>query len=114
MKTIEALWAVYFDDVAGYRNGGVVVFETLRIFGGDSKFYYTGEYEVSGEEVTARVTSTHYHGDGMTAFGFPTTGSVRLEVRGTRQGDEMIGEVWPVEYPSRRVNVRLRRLADLP
>ena len=116
MKTIEALWAVHFGDAAvpGQVNGGVAVFETSRIFGGDAKFYYIGEYKVSGEEVTATVISTHFSGDDMTAFGFRTSGSIRVGVSGRWRGDTIVGEAWIVDQPAARVSVVLRRLADLP
>ena len=116
MKTIEALWAVHFGDVAvpGQVNGGVVVFETLRIFGGDSKFYYIGEYDVSGDKVTGTVVSTHFSGDGMTAFGFSTEGSIRVRFSGLRIGDKIDGDAWLVDQPLRKVKITLERLADLP
>lgn len=114
MKSVEALWAVYFVDAVGHPNTGVVVLETSRIFGGDSKFYYTGEYEIDGDQFSAMVNSTHYNGDGMTAFGFPTKDTVQLEVRGKRQGDTIVGDMWPVGHLPMKRNICLRRLADLP
>lgn len=116
METIEALWAVHYGDVGvpGQVNGGVVVFETSRIFGGDSKFYYVGEYKVSSQTVTGTVMSTHFSGDSMTAFGFSTTGSLHIGFNGRRRGDTIDGEAWLIDQPSERVPILLKRLADLP
>lgn len=114
---IEALWAVYFGDAAGQVNGGVVVFETSRIFGGDSKFYYTGEYHISGKRISARITATHYHGDRMTAFGFPANDPFKVEVSGQHDGshgDTIVGKARLVGQPAPEVGVVLQRLADLP
>jgi hypothetical protein len=53
MPAIEALYVVEFGDVAlggqQYRNGGVAVLETNRIFGGDSGYYYVGTFSSNGK-----------------------------------------------------------------
>ncbi len=92
----------------------MVVFETSRIFGSDSRFYYTGEHEVSGEEVTATVVSTYLSGDDMTAFCFRTRGSVHVGVKSRRLGDKVVGEAWLLDQPSARVKMVQERLTDLP
>ena len=56
---IEALYVVHFGDLAspdGYINGGVVVLETERVFGGDSGYYYTGSYRVDAEALQVNAT----------------------------------------------------------
>jgi hypothetical protein len=61
--TIEALWTVEIPDVkGGWINGGVVVLETGRIFGGDSFYYFLGNYDVSGGNVSGTLNVTHYNG----------------------------------------------------
>jgi hypothetical protein len=50
MPSVEGLYVVEFGDVQAqgiYRNGGVAVLETLRIFGGDSGYYYVGNFSVN-------------------------------------------------------------------
>ena len=54
MSGIEALWTVKFGDPNApteARNGGVVVLEAGRMFGGDSAYAYVGHYEVQGKAV---------------------------------------------------------------
>jgi hypothetical protein len=51
--SIEAVWAVNFITPVGAGGAGVVVFETGRIFGGDSYYYYIGGYLINGTEVHA-------------------------------------------------------------
>jgi len=46
MQDLEALWSVEF--VAPGQNNinaGVVIFESSKLFGGDSWYYYTGSYK---------------------------------------------------------------------
>ena len=113
---LEALWAAHFGDVAApdHFNGGVVVFETGRVFGGDSSFYYTGEYDTSGEAFSAQIKITHYSGDDVTAFGLQVSRSRKIKIKGRRDGNKIIGEMWPVDFPLNRLPIRLVHLEDLP
>jgi len=52
--TIEALWAVNFSTQLGFSGSGVAVFETGRIFGGDSLYYYIGDYVLNGDTVRGK------------------------------------------------------------
>ena len=67
--SVEALWTVEFQSVDGWMNGGVIVLESGRAFGGDSQFYYTGKYRVKSDAIYGSLRIDHYHGDDMTAFG---------------------------------------------
>ena len=71
MQQLEALYVVEFGDVAGfgYRNGGVVVLEANRIFGGDSGYYYIGEYSIFGDRLEACVRITKHNPLWINAFG---------------------------------------------
>jgi T3SS negative regulator,GrlR len=54
----EALYVVEFGDMAAsgtYRNGGVIVLETGRVYGGDSGYYYVGTYSVKDGQLTGEV-----------------------------------------------------------
>lgn len=73
--SVEALWTVTFQVESPtpgekWENGGVVVLETGRIFGGDSQYYYVGTFKLAGgDELLGRLKVVHYHGDRRTAFG---------------------------------------------
>jgi hypothetical protein len=72
-QDLEALWSVVFLTPNSTRlNAGVVVFETNRIFGGDSWYYYTGTYQGKGGKLTAKIRSTHYFGE----IGSPAIGTL--------------------------------------
>ena len=116
MDSIEALWAVHFGDAyaPGQLNGGVAILETSRIFGGDSCFYYVGEYEVSGDEVTAQVRINHFSGSNMTAFGIPVAGSLELVLDCLRTDNTIKGHMWRTSEPTDYLPVILQRLENLP
>lgn len=121
MESYEALWAVYFGDVSGpsgldpgRTNAGVAVLETQRIFGGDSQYYYVGNYAVEKDRITATVTITHFNGEGWSAFGRPLRGSLKVCLEGRREANVVRGHMWPEANPGMRLPTMLRRLADLP
>ena len=39
---LDALWTAEFQVVGGWTNGGVVILEKGRLFGGDGQYYYVG------------------------------------------------------------------------
>lgn len=43
---IEALWSAEFTSNVGNFGAGVAVLETDRILGGDSQYYYVGNYQI--------------------------------------------------------------------
>ena len=121
MNSIEALWAVYFDDthnpfglIPGMINAGVVVIESGRIFGGDSQFFYLGTVEVDSSDLSARIMVSHFNGPGTTAFGENASEPFEVEVEGRRDEDVISGEMWQCTRPAERLKITFRRLADLP
>lgn len=49
---LEALWSVEFQSSFGLQGNGVVVFETGRVFGGDSTMIYVGNFVLSMAQST--------------------------------------------------------------
>ena len=70
---IEGLWSISFSAVDQPQDdvgAGVVVFETLRVFGGDSIYFYTGNYSITSEnQIKANVSVNHYFGPPLSIFG---------------------------------------------
>jgi len=109
MDRMEALYVVEFGDVVGfgYRNGGVAVLETNRIYGGDSGYYYLGTFTIRGDRIEANVKVVKHNpnwnnvfGDGAASFGLVMCGIIgdgiiegfmeRIDKRGPRLPIRMI------------------------
>ncbi len=112
--SLEALWTIEFQATDDWVNGGVVVLETNRIYGGDSDYFYVGTYEVAGETLNADVHVRHYHGQPGTAFGDSATDFwVTLQAR--REGNAMTGAIRRKDQPQLpELAARLTWRADLP
>lgn len=62
MSSIEALWTMQFHNTNGpASSAGVVVFESERIFGGDSCYYYIGNYKVDSMTIRGQVRSVRFN-----------------------------------------------------
>ena len=112
---IEGLWSVYFSSqgqVVDYRGAGVIVCETQRILGGDSEFFYLGDYEITNGTVRAKVKVTHYFGQGFSIFGPASQYTVVFE--GVLAAREFVANGYVVEDPSKKVLVKLTKRAELP
>lgn len=68
---LEALWTVSFassDGSASNVGGGVVIFETNRIFGGDAGYYYLGNFTITNGVLEGNVQIVK-HGSEDSIFG---------------------------------------------
>jgi hypothetical protein len=119
-QDLEALWsAVFFAPGQANINAGVVIFESNRLFGGDSWYYYTGTYKGDHGKLTATLKSTHYAGPlGSPSMGLRPEGTYEIEEIGRGRDDggnrtiDFQGTV--VEVPGSRVIGRLTWRAKLP
>lgn len=60
---LEAMWAVYFVNETNSKFGaGIIVLENGLIRGGDSSYYYLGNYRVKDDIFYAEVDVNHYFG----------------------------------------------------
>ncbi|MEF8794533.1 GrlR family regulatory protein [Thiohalorhabdus sp.] len=109
--SVEALWSIRFSALGSHVQG-VVIFETNRIIGGDSDFYYMGEYQVNDGYLIGWLRVENYSAsgslitEGIKPEIFDVSGPIRkgsFQLTGTpRDGD---GSKFPIKF---------RRLADLP
>ena len=58
--SVEGLWTASMF-APGQFGAGVVVFETGRVFGGDSSMYYTGSYQINGRQLLGLVRVRKHH-----------------------------------------------------
>ncbi|MBF0354813.1 MAG: putative DNA binding domain-containing protein [Alphaproteobacteria bacterium] len=108
----EGLWAATFSVPGSDKNGGIVVFDEGRIFGGDSQFYYEGGYDIVEEEIYAEIRVTHYHGGMDTAFGDHAR-NFMVQIRAQRHGDVIEGKLFRTGFEHTPA-IRLVRKASLP
>jgi hypothetical protein len=113
--SLEAMWTVQFFSDAGVQfnaGAGVIVFETGRLYGGDSYMYYIGEYKVENGEIIGLV-----HVDTHSSGGTSIIGNIRqfdVKFRG-RVGDSQMQLEGQVDAPVRaKIRVALKKIRELP
>ncbi|MGA8864093.1 MAG: GrlR family regulatory protein [Gallionella sp.] len=110
---LEALWSVDFKSSFGMHGNGVVVFETGRLFGGDSTMIYVGSYKVEHGIIHAEIEVRKYTNvPGMVSVvGLDT---FNLTVNGPLGQHELLLSGHVVEDPSRKITIKAIRRAELP
>lgn len=110
---IEALWSVQFKSNSNIIGTGVAVFETGRVFGGDSVMIYTGSYEIKDGRVTANLSVKAYAQpqNMVSAVGL---NQFNLNVMGDIARDKLILTGQVVEDPSKILIIEATRQAELP
>jgi hypothetical protein len=111
---LEALWSVKFGTNQQFYGAGVIVFETNRIFGGDTCFYYIGHftYNVRDQTVSGEV-EVKRHAPGL-PFIFPPYNEGTVILQGTVSTPTMMLTGHLAGDPSQAIAVHCTKLAALP
>lgn len=117
--SLEGMWAVYFGDIDNEQvNSGIAVFETGRVFGGDSFMAYLGSYEPTNGGVTgkAKIWAFNPTIEVQTAFGKMGTpqGETITFNASYNQAGELIGSMSEDSNPSVQIPAKLIKVAELP
>ena len=113
-ESIEAMWTVWFQGMEG-EGQGVVVLETGRVFGGDSGWYYRGNYEMDREQLKASIEVTHYGGPLLLVVGHPPGSEpFEIEITGHRISNSRILATGEVKGTGQKISFEMRRIAELP
>jgi hypothetical protein len=111
--SIEALWTVRFGDPQDLQ-GGVIVLETGRMFGGDSIYAYSGRFELDGNHVRAELdVIRHNFTEGMGSIYGTDEARFHARFEGQREGEDRIaGRLIRDGYPEGLL--LMERLEPLP
>lgn len=119
--SVEGMWffkSGSVEDPAALRDGGIVILESGRVFGGDSVMAYLGSYEAQNGKLTAKVRSFSWNHDvdGETVFGIPTPADYRVVFEGqTQSGHTSIdGSIWLEDHPDHKLGAMMVKVAELP
>ena len=110
--SVEGMWTVWFEGVAGL-GCGIVVLETQKVFGGDSSWYYRGSYTIDGGQFSAEVEVTHYGARDNAVTGHPPEKSpFQLTLSADRVKSDRITAKATTEHG--QMTFELKKVAELP
>ncbi|MHB1608422.1 MAG: hypothetical protein ACYCXX_07250 [Acidiferrobacter thiooxydans] len=110
--SIEAMWTARFQSNKEGSGAGIVVLETERVFGGDSQYYYIGAYRVDGNQISIRLTVTHYANEMDSIFGPLPEFAVTL--KGEMNEKEMNLKGQANQDDDLQIHLIMKRVAELP
>jgi hypothetical protein len=113
MPMPNGLWAVEFLSPAGASGTGVVVFRDGQICGGDSSYYYYGEYGAipSTNTFRGRIKIKHHSGPQANIFG--PVDEFHLNIEFSVREPWIMGQGVDPASPHRRVSLRLKYLETI-
>ena len=108
---LEAFWSVEFlVPTFGSYGAGVVVLENGTVRGGDSSYYYVGNFRVKDDVVIADVSINHYFGPLNNVFGNIQKTQVTLSGKIDYDTFDVSGQSQDLNIP---IIVRFKRIAEL-
>jgi hypothetical protein len=108
---MNGLWTAEFGSSTGMFGGGVAVFRDGTIMGGDSTYYYTGDYKLTGKtlQVTLKISPFIQGAESV----FKTVGQdLTLELIGSMTDDgRVIAQGHSKERPDVKLGLKLTKRA---
>jgi hypothetical protein len=106
---IDGLWTAEFGSSAGSFGGGVAVFRSGRILGGDGTHFYIGEYKVEGQVLRATLKVAPFISGAASIF--RTVGqTLTLELHGSLLGNnQAVAQGRAREMPNLTFGVKLTK-----
>ncbi len=111
--SVEAMWTLRFSRDNEWINGGVLILDGGRMYGGTDHYYYEGRYEFVGNELRAELRCAWYSGSRETPFG-DTLERYTARLTGVRTGSRMEGRMEREDRPEDTLHFELTRRANLP
>jgi T3SS negative regulator,GrlR len=108
-QDMDGLWTAEFGSSAGSFGGGVAVFQSGKILGGDGTYFYIGSYTIEGQHFQATLKSSAFIEGARSVFN--TTGQdLTLQLDGSLTGEgQALARGSANEVPTLKFAVRLTK-----
>jgi hypothetical protein len=108
---VDGFWIVRFTG-AQVAGTGVVVFANGKVFGGETGFYYIGNYEADGNIFKARVMIRNF--DTSIPSGFGVSGDYEMDVSTILKSEDMMtGTAMISGQPQHSIGIQLTKKASM-
>ena len=81
ISKFNGLWTVEFISTINRFGKGIIILSDKRLLGGDSAYYYSGKYNIKGNELRGNVIIIRHDPIGISVFG--DKDSFKLSFSGT-------------------------------
>lgn len=69
LNKFNGLWTVEFISTINRTGKGILVLYNRRLFGGDSAYYYSGNYDINENQISGNIIVIRYEPFGISVFG---------------------------------------------
>jgi T3SS negative regulator,GrlR len=104
---VNGLWTAEFSGGNG-SGTGIVVLADGQILGGDTTYYYSGNFTEMGTQLKGNLDVVHYSGPLNNIFG--RLRSIHLLFEGAVGDDLIMARGYDPAAPERNLSIRLRRV----
>lgn len=109
---IDGLWTVEVISNINLSGKGVLVFSNGRLLGGDEAYYYTGTYELSGQQIQGNVNIIRFDPESISVFG--DIDKFSLIFYGDIENNSFVATTTVINNPSYQFKIIANKKEDLP
>lgn len=111
LKAFNGLWIIEFISTLKREGKGVITLSNGRLSGGDSGYYYTGDYDINDGKIIGNIIAIKHNPNWESVFG--NIDSFKLSFFGEVNSDHFsaIGSV--VGMPQYKISIIGKRKQDL-
>lgn len=107
---IDGLWTLEFS-APRLSGSGVVVCADGRVLGGDGGYYYSGDYQMDGDAIEAKIDVVRFEPNSISVFG--NIPRFRLILNGSVTGNELRARGHADQLPEVYVQINGRKKVDI-
>lgn len=108
---VEGFWLVQYEGLKD-NGGGVAMLMKGRVFGGDSGYTYTGEYQTQGDSIRVHIMVRNFLAGVPSVLG--VIGDFELDIVGTLRGNVITAKGSLTKGQAAGIALKLTKRADLP
>jgi hypothetical protein len=111
-ESVEGFWTVVFS-TGSNSNGGVAVFTSGNIYGGDNAFFYVGKYTIESGKISGTIDCRAFTKNATNIFGTQLD-SFSLNIEGLTASNHTIAAIGKVALaPHLAINIRMTKRCEL-
>lgn len=104
------IWGSYFTSDFSASDTAIAILDGSTVTGGNSSYYYIGQFDFKGEQVTARLNVKKF-APGKSVF-HEIIPEFSLALSGKRTGDEANLKGYIEGHPELKIHLRMKKLDE--
>lgn len=107
----DGLWTIEFRSSNNFFGSGVLILTNGRLLGGDYGYYYSGSYEINGEELRGKVSIIRFDPNSISVFG--EVDNFSLDLKGTIKDYEFRADAYVIGNSGKTLHIVGKKREEL-